>query len=48
MDKDSKGQRQLQDSDGGLLLAVEGHSLEQNRKEQNTIEQNRTEHNGIE
>ena len=29
MDKDSKGQRKLKDSSGGLLPAVEGHSLEQ-------------------
>ena len=28
MDKDSKGQRKLEDSGGGLLPAVEGHSLE--------------------
>ena len=35
MDKDSKGQRKLEDSGGGLLPAVEGHSLEQNRIEQN-------------
>ena len=28
MDKDSKGQRKLEDSSGGLLPAVEGHSLE--------------------
>ena len=28
MDKDSKGQRQIEDSGGGLLPAVEGHSLE--------------------
>ena len=31
MDKDSKGQRKLEDSGGGLLPAVEGHSVEQNR-----------------
>ena len=31
MDKDSKGQRKLVDSGGGLLRAVKGHSLEQNR-----------------
>ena len=30
MDKDSKGQRNMEDSGGGLLPAVEGHSLEQN------------------
>ena len=30
MDKDSKGQRKMEDSGGGLLPAVEGHSLEQN------------------
>ena len=28
MDKDSKGQRKMADSSGGLLPAVEGHSLE--------------------
>ena len=28
MDKDSKGQRKLEDSGGGLHPAVEGHSLE--------------------
>ena len=28
MDKDSKGQRKMEDSGGGLLPAVEGHSLE--------------------
>ena len=33
MDKDSKGQRKMEDSGGGLLPAVEGHSLEQNRIE---------------
>ena len=32
MDKDSKGQRKV-DSSGGLLPAVEGHSLEKNRIE---------------
>ena len=32
MDKDSKGQRKMEDSGGGLLPAVEGHSLKQNRK----------------
>ena len=32
MDKDSKGQRKMEDSGGGLLPAVEGYSLEQNRK----------------
>ena len=26
--KDSKGQRKMEDSGGGLLPAVEGHSLE--------------------
>ena len=31
MDKDSKGQRKLEDSGGGLLPAVEGHILEKNR-----------------
>ena len=32
MDKDSKGQRKrkMEDSGGGLLPALEGHSLEQN------------------
>ena len=30
MDKDSKGQRKLEDSGGGLLPAVEGHSIEEN------------------
>ena len=30
MDADSKGQRKMEDSGGGLLPAVEGHSLEQN------------------
>ena len=34
MDKDSKGQRKMEESGGGLLPAVEGHSLEQNRIEQ--------------
>ena len=33
VDKDSKGQRKLEGSGGGLLPAVEGHSLEQNRIE---------------
>ena len=33
MDKDSKGQRKLEDSGGGLLPAVEGHSLAQNSDE---------------
>ena len=33
MGKDSKGQRKLKDSGGGLLPAVEGHSLESNRIE---------------
>ena len=33
MDKDSKGQRKLEDSGGELLPAVEGHGLEQNRIE---------------
>ena len=28
LDKHSKGQRKLEDSGGGLLPAVEGHSLE--------------------
>ena len=28
VDKESKGQRKLEDSGGGLLPAVEGHSLE--------------------
>ena len=31
MDKDSKGQRKMEDSGRGLLPAMEGHSLEQNR-----------------
>ena len=38
MDKDRKRQRKLEDSDGWLLPAVEGHSHEQNemsRKEKN-------------
>ena len=30
MHKDSKGKRKSEDSGGGLLPAVEGHSLEQN------------------
>ena len=30
MDKDSKGQKKLQDSGGRLLLAVEGHGLDYN------------------
>ena len=30
MDKDSKGQRKMEDSGGGLLPAVEGHSLKLN------------------
>ena len=33
MDKDSKGQRKFEDSGGGLLPAVEGHSLD--RTEEN-------------
>ena len=33
MDKDRKGLRKLEDSGGGLLPAVEGHSLEKNRIE---------------
>ena len=33
MDKDSKGRRKLEDYGGGLLPAVEGHSLEENRIE---------------
>ena len=32
MDKDSEGQRKVEDSGGGLLPAVEGHSLEHNSK----------------
>ena len=28
MDQESKGQRKLEDSGGGLLPAVEGHNLE--------------------
>ena len=32
MDKNSKGQRKLEDSGGGLPPALEGHSLELNRK----------------
>ena len=28
MDKDSKGQRKMEDSGGGLLPAVEGHRIE--------------------
>ena len=35
MDKDSKGQRKLEDSGRVLLPAVKGHSLEQNRIELN-------------
>ena len=31
MDKDSKEQKQLEDSGEGLLLAAEGHSLKKNR-----------------
>ena len=31
MDKDSEGQRKLGDSSGGLLPAVERHSLEEKR-----------------
>ena len=31
MDKDSKVQRKMEDSGGGLLPVVEGHSLEYNR-----------------
>ena len=37
MDKDSKGQKKL-DPGGGLLPAVERHSLEENKIEQNRIE----------
>ena len=33
MEEDSKGQRHLEDSGRGLLPAVEGPSLEQNRTE---------------
>ena len=33
MNKDSKGQRKMEDFGGGLLPAVQGHSLEQNRRE---------------
>ena len=33
MDEDSKGQRELEDTGGGLLPAVEGHSPEYNRIE---------------
>ena len=33
MDEDSKGQRKMKDSGGGLLPAVEGNGLEQNRIE---------------
>ena len=33
MDKDSKGQRKLEDTGGRLLPAVEGHSLKQNKIE---------------
>ena len=32
MDKDSKGQRKMEDSGGGLLPAVEGHSLKLNNQ----------------
>ena len=39
MDKDSKGQKKLEDSGGGQLPAVEGHSLEKNRSK---IEQDRS------
>ena len=28
MDKESKGQRKMEDSGGGLLPALEGHTLE--------------------
>ena len=38
MAKDCKGQRKLEDSGGWLLPAVEGHSLEKFRTEQNRIE----------
>ena len=31
MDKESNGQRKLEDSGGGPLPALEGHSIEQNR-----------------
>ena len=31
MDKDSKGQRKLEDSDGGLHPAVDGQSLDEMR-----------------
>ena len=33
MDKDSKGERKMEDSGRGLLPTVEGHSLEQNKIE---------------
>ena len=35
MDKDSKEQRKLEDSNGGLLPAMEGHSPESNVTEKN-------------
>ena len=41
MDKDSKGQRKMEDAGGELLPAVEGHSLEQNRIEPTRMEQSR-------
>ena len=34
MEKDSKGQRKLEDSGGGLLPAVERHRLEEEKSNQ--------------
>ena len=42
MDKDSKGQRKIEDSGGGLLPAVDGHILEWNRTEQQQTRTQRT------
>ena len=37
MDKDNKVHRKLEDSGKGLLPAVEGHSLEKNKRKIETI-----------
>ena len=38
MDKDSKGQRKMEDSGGGLLPAVEGHSVDSDRYDWTVID----------
>ena len=47
MDKDSKGQRKMEDSGGGLLTAVEGHSLEQKRIIEYECQDLLSPHNGM-